>query len=400
MGWPEYEALWKYDLLTEPLLSSELGRLAGAKSYQGTDCVTFQPCPNPEESSQDRYAVLDWTLRNGTWQFRAVLDGHGGHETVDYTLNALPAFVQGGLEKLINSEKTLSVDDVSQLLVDAISSVDDKITKDVLELFPDVTSFTDLSDDAIRAIINDKDLGGKNATVIARCMRGTTVLVSLLDPGRSNLWVASLGDCQAALGVHQPDGSWETLLLSSFHNGKNASEKELFSRDHPGEAECVIDDRVLGALAVTRAIGDHLFKLPVPYTERIFMNAEDGFRFSRNIQDFLWRNRTPPYVSNHADIQHIGLNGKNAILVMCSDGFLDLYAHSHMELAALADYWIQLLVATRARRSKDGTNMALCLLRDGLGGEDIDMVSRSMTVEMDSRWMDDTTILVHEVTGT
>lgn len=75
MGWPEADALWVYTSLPEPLLSSELERLSFAKSIGDTDTVTFQPCPNPEYASQDRFVIEDWLLENGTWAFRAVFDG-------------------------------------------------------------------------------------------------------------------------------------------------------------------------------------------------------------------------------------------------------------------------------------------------------------------------------------
>jgi hypothetical protein len=75
MNWPEQDALWAYDSLSEPLLSSELARLSFATSFGDTDCVSFQPCPDPEERNQDRHSILDWKLSNGTWKFRAVFDG-------------------------------------------------------------------------------------------------------------------------------------------------------------------------------------------------------------------------------------------------------------------------------------------------------------------------------------
>lgn len=75
MGWPEEEALWWYTPLPEPLLSSELSRLADARTHGDTDSVTFQPCPNPEEASQDRFVIADWSLTGGNWAFRAVFDG-------------------------------------------------------------------------------------------------------------------------------------------------------------------------------------------------------------------------------------------------------------------------------------------------------------------------------------
>lgn len=40
-------------------------------------------------------------------------------------------------------------------------------------------------------------------------------------------------------------------------------------------------------------------------------------------------------------------------------------------------------------------NLAVHLLREAIGGADIHRVSANLTVEMDERWMDDTTIIVH-----
>lgn len=75
MGWPGIDALWIYTVLPEPRLSSELSRLSFAKSIGDTDAVTFQPCPNPELSNQDRFVIEDWSLPDGIWSFRAIFDG-------------------------------------------------------------------------------------------------------------------------------------------------------------------------------------------------------------------------------------------------------------------------------------------------------------------------------------
>lgn len=45
---------------------------------------------------------------------------------------------------------------------------------------------------------------------------------------------------------------WDVLVLSGNHNGADPAEAERIRREHPGEDECVLDDRVLGAIAVTR----------------------------------------------------------------------------------------------------------------------------------------------------
>ena len=54
------------------------------------------------------------------------------------------------------------------------------------------------------------------------------------------------------LGIRHPDGHWTASRLSSYHNGVNPAEKTKITAEHPGEADCIVNDRILGALAVTR----------------------------------------------------------------------------------------------------------------------------------------------------
>lgn len=124
------------------------------------------------------------------------------------------------------------------------------------------------------------------------------------------------------------------------------------------------------------------------------MNANSGFHITKKIEDFLGRNLTPPYISNRADIRHVEIGPKESFLIMCSDGLLDLYEDKGLELEHLASVWVQVLAK---RDLWDRSNLALYLLRDALGGDDIEKVSRMMTVEMSFRWMDDTTILVQKL---
>ena len=42
-------------------------------------------------------------------------------------------------------------------------------------------------------------------------------------------------------------------------------------------------------------------------------------------------------------------------------------------------------------------NGALRILREGLGGDDEDKVAQILTVEMDGKWLDDITTLVHRI---
>ncbi|PBK73781.1 protein serine threonine phosphatase 2C [Armillaria solidipes] len=400
LGYPEDDARWMYTLFSEPDLTNELARLASATSHGSTDSVSFQPSPNPECYSQDRYVVQDWHLSTGIWRFHAIFDGHAGEETADYAVEMLPSIMKQHIQDFLDNHKDYSSASISDVMVNAISSLDNTIAHDLLEIFPDPQALDSLSDAAIKDIINDSDRGGQNINKVLHCMRGTTVLVSLVDPTRTHLWVASLGDCQAVYGRQDESGAWDAILLSSNHNGTESSEVERIKQEHPDEPECVLRNRVLGAIAVTRALGDHEFKLPRVYTERVFLNAVPGFRTQQSVEQFIKRSFTPPYVSNIADVRHLTLEpSSRACLVMCTDGLMDLFEGESrdggtLDIAALGRRWLEIIGPTVWT---EGTNAALHLLREGLGGTDEEKVSQMMTVERTDRWMDDTTILIQRL---
>jgi len=84
---------------------------------------------------------------------------------------------------------------ISDLLRDTIVQFDQEIGDALLALFPNADALAEMSQAHITSIIDDP----ANADTLLRCMRGTTVLVALTDPSRSNIWVASLGDCIAGM---------------------------------------------------------------------------------------------------------------------------------------------------------------------------------------------------------
>jgi hypothetical protein len=133
--------------------------------------------------------------------------GHAGHETVDYAMANIPLEVKSKLEALLEetelATKPLSPDLVSSLLGDTISEFDDSLREDLLALFPGgFEGALKLSGEEIEEIINDADRGGHNLKKVHRCMRGSTALISLVDPPGENLWVANLGDCEAGQQIY------------------------------------------------------------------------------------------------------------------------------------------------------------------------------------------------------
>lgn len=91
------------------------------------------------------------------------------------------------------------------MLAQAIVDFDNGIGQAFVDLVPG-RSIQDLPDGQLEGIVNDP----KNLEAVLRCMRGTTVLIALVDPGSANLWVTSLGDCTASessplpLSSHEP----------------------------------------------------------------------------------------------------------------------------------------------------------------------------------------------------
>ena len=110
--------------------------------------------------------------------------------------------------------------------------------------------------------------------------------------------------------------------------------------------------------------------------------------------------------------------------MLCSDGLTDLYAEdgageseTPKSIQEVADMFPRVLARARAvaasrsgdsqdkeKEEKDGDksedkkpNLALALLREGLGGSDLDKVSSMITLELDSKWVDDVTVLVQRL---
>lgn len=62
-----------------------------------------------------------------------------------------------------------------------------------------------------------------------------------------------------------------------------------------------------------------------------------------------------------------------------------------------ADQWVTVIgkALDSATSSSDGMpNLSLCLLRDAIGGDDTEAISRNLTLEMEDQWMDDVSIIV------
>lgn len=385
---------WRYRLFPEHELRAQiLKRCTTSISNDGRSLgASLQP--HVSSANEDRYLIMDLSLPNGVWSLTCVFDGHGGPEIADYLVTELPSFIKAGLLPTI-----ANLDGVSDVLSRAIYVMDEAIKRDFLEIFPEeVDEIATMSVATVKARVNDQSSGGLNYQKTLRCLRGSTILLALVDPTKKHLWVLNLGDGVAVLGS-RPDTSlsWNTSILSDNHNGNNPAEVDRIKQEHPDEPECIFDDRVLGNLAVTRAVGDYAFKLPRIYTEKIFLNVEPGFRVPAAIESFIPRNLSPPYVSNIASVRHVDLHAQSSceyFILMCSDGLVDLYMddpNRAESITSLVQKWVE-IVGDVVR--DDIKEAMLRLLRHALGAEDIDSVSCMLTVDMPVAYIDDTTIVL------
>lgn len=136
--------------------------------------------------------------------------------TVEHVAHHLPIIVREFLRdtELANPGVKVTPGMISACFTKAITSFDDAIAHDVLDLFGgSVDQLDNYTDAQIRATINDQHEGGANWRKARLCMYGTTALVALVDPEHENLWVANLGDCQASTFPCHPKAVGRTTVV-------------------------------------------------------------------------------------------------------------------------------------------------------------------------------------------
>ncbi|CAE6471788.1 unnamed protein product [Rhizoctonia solani] len=397
-----YGSPWNFRLLAEPELTQELQRHANAKSSNisglRVDSVWFQPAQGEENASQDRVYAGPCEIEGEQWSLAGVFDGHAGEECAEYAINNFPAYIQQAMSLGAGTKE-----DVSSRLANAFASFDNSIIQPVRDLFPDPDALASMPDDQLEATINDHASGGVNYKKIILAMRGTTAVISLVDPSRKNLWVAGVGDSRAVLGIQRPDGSWLARDLVAQHNGGNESELQAVRDAHPNEPDITLRDRVLGAIAVTRAFGDVAFKVPAAYTRHVFLRAKPGFRVHSSVEAFTTRNLTPPYLSAIPDIVHVDLAGDSEgiprFVLLMSDGVVDdhvVHIRGEKEHQSIQK-WVELVgdrLDSKDRKTSEIDNLALPVLRAVYNGSNEAHLSAFLTLESDSKWLDDTSIQV------
>lgn len=144
--------------------------------------------------------------------------------------------------------------------------------------------------------------------------------------------------------------------------------------------------------------------MPATFTRRILFNLYPGVPDPTPWELFLSRNHTPPYISAVPEVIHRRLSltphlspfAPRPFLILATDGLRELY--DGLEREEAAQQWVDAAGAAFGEGrmpNANPDNMALRILRTALGGDDLEAVSQMVTLEMESPWMDDTTVVVH-----
>ncbi|KAG6839726.1 hypothetical protein C0991_012243 [Blastosporella zonata] len=391
-----------------------------ARTFSGEiHAVTFQPTPHRD--NEDRYVVEEWNdiVLGPPWMFLAVLDGHAGSEAADYTKEHLPEFLHQALRsKLAVVGANFDVKDISSLLRSKIEEFDKGIGAAVTAL---CINPHELDDESSQPLLN-----GPDSYIFRRASSGTTLSAVLVDGKKENLWALGLGDSSIVLLSDEGGVALTGKRLAPLHNTSTPSEYARVKLSHPTSENNVLkDQRILGVLSVTRALGDFSYKLPAAYSSKIFskLRSENG---GFPVPDVSINNISPPYISSVSDVRHLNLvsiRNKKPILVLYTDGVnniiegrflfrkedpckadpaavLGVLLHEPVDEAFLKNVFEH---KVESRWNTDG-NRAVEVLGNILGGRDSVRMTQIMTPALLSTtgdsdlYIDDTTIIVCPLT--
>ncbi|KAL1116968.1 hypothetical protein AAG570_004296 [Ranatra chinensis] len=161
--------------------------------------------------------------------------------------------------------------------------------------------------------------GRLDRRTLAVGLSGAVACVAHVDMAAASLHVASVGDCQAVLGVHTETGTWAATKLSVEHNTDNPAEVERIRSEHPStENDTVIkSERLLGQLAPLRAFGDFRYKWSREVLKNIVVTRYGEEALAPHYY-------TPPYLTARPDITYHRLTPRDKFMVIASDGLWDL----------------------------------------------------------------------------
>ncbi|ODV90468.1 hypothetical protein CANCADRAFT_17420, partial [Tortispora caseinolytica NRRL Y-17796] len=253
------------------------------------------------------------------WMFWGVYDGHGGWTTSAKLRDLLIDYVVRELDLAYTVDKTTRAMPSPEVIDAAIANGFVNLDKELV--YSSISKFLGQADKK------------EAARFLAPALSGSCGLLAFYDSQSCMLRVAVTGDSRAVLGTRNPsNGTWKAIVLSEDQTGSNPSEVKRLQAEHPGEENTVIrHGRVLGSLEPTRAFGDARYK----WTYEVQQQIAQAF-FGRRSPPAL---KSPPYVTAKPVVTSYKVSPENGdFLVMGSDGLFEML--SNEEVVSLVAQWI------------------------------------------------------------
>jgi len=228
------------------------------------------------------------------WHFWAVIDGHSGWETSASLAERLIPSVGGALRGLYSRDPSPSSDAIDDAIKRAFVSLDNEYVYEAAE----------------RALKTDSR--AQAALILSQAYAGAVSMLAFYDQALGRVKIALTGDLRAVRG-RSVNGKWEAKALTIEQDGNNLEEAERIRKEHPGEPDVIKDGRVLG-YQPTRVFGDAGLKWSVE-TQHLIRTKCLGPK-PRDIV------KTPPYVNAEPVVTTTEVQAGD-FLILASDGLWD-----------------------------------------------------------------------------
>ncbi|KAK6505445.1 hypothetical protein TWF481_007347 [Arthrobotrys musiformis] len=166
------------------------------------------------------------------------------------------------------------------------------------------------------------------ATITPQSTQGSCALLTFHDARHNLLFTACTGDSRCTLGkrLGPPKSTrWLSKPLSTDQNfSSNPSESARVRAEHPGEKDVILQNRLIGDLAVSRAFGNRRFKIP------------DEGKSTRNKRQYGVL-RTPPYITAEPVVTVYEDVKDGDFVILATDGLWDFL--SSEDAVALVGRW-------------------------------------------------------------
>ncbi|KAI9000614.1 hypothetical protein BD414DRAFT_511300 [Trametes punicea] len=247
----------------------ELSGLCVATHHDSTNThiATFEPLAT--RVNLDRTVVQKRDIAGQRWLLLMACDA-------EYAISVLPKRFRKGLRYFVKRQ-----------LHGAVRKFDDELGEAVKKICPTPET---LSDEQSETLVR------QHRETIQRASAGTTLVAAIFNVHNRCMWTVSIGDSTVGISSVNADGRRDGLTTPREHF--------RVAIKHPRDelSDLGENDRILGHLAMTRALGDFAMKLGRP-CNRSSVQIPSAERRHRA----LLRPRTPSYISSRPSVRFMDL---------------------------------------------------------------------------------------------